>query len=35
MARTHEEMMAKLTPERRADIRARAAEQLHEIATTR
>jgi transcriptional regulator with XRE-family HTH domain len=31
MARTHEEMMAQLTPERRARIEARAAEQLREI----
>jgi transcriptional regulator with XRE-family HTH domain len=31
MARTHEEMMATLTPERRARIEALAAEQLREI----
>jgi len=31
MARTHEDMMASLSPERRARIEARAAEQLHEI----
>jgi hypothetical protein len=31
MARTHEEMMANLPPERRARIKARAAEQLREI----
>ena len=31
MARTHEEMMATLTPERRARIKARADEQMREI----
>jgi transcriptional regulator with XRE-family HTH domain len=31
MARTHEEMMANLPPERRTRIKARAAEQLREI----
>jgi DNA-binding XRE family transcriptional regulator len=31
MARTHEEMMAKLPPERRTRIKTRAAEQLREI----
>jgi len=31
MAHTHKEVMAKLTPERRARIEARAAEQLREI----
>lgn len=31
MARTHEEMMAQLAPERRARIEARAAEHLREI----
>lgn len=31
MAQTHEDMMAKLPPERRARIEARAAEQLREI----
>jgi DNA-binding XRE family transcriptional regulator len=31
MARTHEEMMAKLPPERRTRIKARASEQLREI----
>jgi transcriptional regulator with XRE-family HTH domain len=31
MARTHEEMMANLPPERRARIKARAAAQLREI----